>query len=312
MRIFKIFLIGATGMVGRNILEHASSEKYQIVAPTREDLNLLDLTAVKEYLSIEMPDLIIHAAGLVGGIQANIKNPIDFLQKNTYIGMNVISSAASLDIKNLINLGSSCMYPRKAKNPLKENVILQGALEPTNESYALSKIISTRLCEYISRIDSKKNYKTIIPCNLYGRYDKYDEANSHLIPAVIKKIHEAKLTGTQTVSIWGDGSARREFMSANDLADFIFYSIKKLEIMPQNINVGLGHDFSISDYYHTVASVIDYKGKFKHDLSKPIGMQQKLVDISKLKSFGWAYKTELKHGIAEAYKYYLESYTNGI
>jgi GDP-L-fucose synthase len=303
----KIFLTGGTGMVGRNILEHPSFKKYNFIAPSSHQLNLLDRDEVKSFLSKEMPDLIIHSAGLVGGIQANIKSPVDFLLKNADIGLNVISSAASVGVKNLINLGSSCMYPRNAFNPLDENLILKGELEPTNEGYALAKIVASRLCEYIVREDPNKNYKTVIPCNLYGRHDKYDEVNSHLIPAVIKKIHEAKLAGTKTVSIWGDGSARREFMTAKDLADFIYFAINRLEIMPQNINVGLGHDYSISDYYHAVAAVVGFEGNFEYDLTKPIGMQKKLVDISNLKSFGWNYKTELQDGISEAYKFFKES-----
>ena len=227
MKGAKIFLTGGTGMVGRNILEHPSSKGYQFIAPTSQQLNLLDRDAVRVFLSKEMPDLIIHSAGLVGGIQANIKSPVDFLLKNTDMGLNVISCAASVGIENLINLGSSCMYPRNAHNPLGENLILQGELEPTNEGYALAKIVTARFCEYVGREAPAKNYKTLIPCNLYGAHDKYGEANSHLIPAVIRKIHEAKLTGSETVSIWGDGSARREFMTAKDLADFIYFAINR-------------------------------------------------------------------------------------
>ena len=312
MSTIKIFLTGGTGMVGGNILEHPSAKKYQFIAPTRQQLNLLDRDAVGVFLSKEMPDLIIHSAGLVGGIQANIANPVDFLLRNTDMGLNVIYSAASVGIKNLINLGSSCMYPRAVNNPLSETLVLQGELEPTNESYALAKIVATRLCEYIVREDSTKNYKTLIPCNLYGRHDKYGKTNSHLIPAVIRKIHDAKIAGIKTVSIWGDGSARREFMTASDLADFIYFAINRLKIMPQNINVGLGHDYSINDYYHAVANVIGFEGGFKHDLSKPVGMQQKLVDVTKLKDFGWTYKTELQDGIAEAYDFYQERLRHGI
>ena len=308
----KIFLTGGTGMVGRNILENPSAHKHDFFAPTSQELNLLDRDAVRVSLSKEKPDLIIHSAGLVGGIQANIKSPVDFLLKNTDMGLNVISSAASVGVRNLINLGSSCMYPRNAVNPLGENLILKGELEPTNEGYALAKIVTARLCEYVVREDPTKNYKTVIPCNLYGRHDKYGEVNSHLIPAVIRKIHDAKLTGTKTVSIWGDGCARREFMTAKDLADFVYFAINRIEIMPQNINVGLGHDYSISDYYHAVADVVGFEGGFKYDLSKPVGMQQKLVDVSKLKSFGWTYKTELQDGIAEAYEFYKESLSYGI
>ena len=308
----KIFLTGGSGMVGRNILEHSESNNHKFIAPTSKELNLLNRDEVKEFLSREMPDLIIHSAGLVGGIEANIKNPVDFLLKNTDMGINVISSAASLGIKNLINLGSSCMYPREASNPLTEDLILKGELEPTNEGYALAKIVAARLCEYINRQDSKKNYKTLIPCNLYGRHDKFSKTNSHLIPAVIRKIHEAKIAGSRTVTIWGDGSARREFMNAADLADFIYFVMTQLEIIPQNLNVGLGHDYSITEYYSAVASVVGFEGSFEYDLNKPVGMRQKLVDISELKSIGWNYKIKLIDGINQAYDFYKKRLKNGI
>ena len=299
-------------MVGRNILEHSESNKHIFIAPTSKELDLLDRNAVKEVLSREMPDLIIHSGGLVGGIQANIESPVDFLMKNTDMGLNVISTAASVGIKNLINLGSSCMYPREASNPLNENLILQGELEPTNEGYALAKIISARLCEYIVREDSTHNYKTLIPCNLYGRHDKFSKTNSHLIPAVIRKIHEAKVTGSRTVTIWGDGSARREFMNAADLAEFIFFAMDQLEKIPQNLNIGLGHDYSITEYYSAVASVVGFEGSFEHDLNKPVGMSQKLVDISKIESLGWNYKIDLIDGINQAYEFYKERYKYGV
>jgi len=308
----KIFLTGGTGMVGRNILEHPESNQHLFVAPTSKELNLLDRDAVRASLSQEMPDLIIHSAGLVGGIQANIANPVDFLLKNTDMGLNVISSAASVGIKNLINLGSSCMYPREASNPLNENLILQGELEPTNEGYALAKIVATRLCEYIVREDSTKNYKTLIPCNLYGRHDKYGETNSHLIPAVIQKIHEAKAAGKATVTIWGDGSARREFMNAADLAEFIYFAMDRFEKIPQNLNVGLGHDYSIVEYYRAVASVVGFEGSFEYDLNKPVGMRQKLVDVVQLESIGWKYKIKLIDGINQAYEFYKEGLKNGV
>ena len=299
-------------MVGRNILEHPAAKNYTFFAPTSRELNLLDRDAVRVALTKEMPDLVIHSAGLVGGIQANIANPVDFLLKNTDMGINVISSAASVGIKNLINFGSSCMYPRAADNPLKESLILQGELESTNEGYALAKIVATRLCEYIVREDSAKNYKTIIPCNLYGRHDKYGKTNSHLIPAVIRKIHEAKVAGSETVTIWGDGSARREFMSAADLSDFIYFIMDKLEDIPQNINVGLGHDYSIEEYYSSVSSVIGFEGSFEYDLSKPVGMRQKLVDVSQVEIMGWQYKIKLLDGISSAYEFYKERLNNEV
>ena len=299
-------------MVGRNILEHSQSNQHLFVAPTSKELNLLDRDAVRASLSQEMPDLIIHSAGLVGGIQANIANPVDFLVKNTDMGLNVISSAAAVGIRNLINLGSSCMYPRAANNPLSESLVLQGGLEPTNEGYALAKIVATRLCEYIVRQDFTKNYKTLIPCNLYGRHDKYGKTNSHLIPAVIRKIHEAKVAGDETVTIWGDGSARREFMNAADLANFIYFAIDRLDQLPQNLNVGLGHDYSITDYYRAVASVVGFTGTFEHDFSKPVGMKQKLVDVNNLQSLGWRHKISLIDGITEAYEFYKENLKNEV
>ena len=246
-------------MVGKNILENAKSNDHIFIAPSSEELNLLDLNAVTEALSKEMPDLVIHSAGLVGGIQANMANPVEFLVKNTEMGLNIISGAVSVGIKNLINLGSSCMYPREAINPLEENSILEGSLEPTNEGYALAKIVASRLCDYVVREDSTKNYKTLIPCNLYGRHDKFGHSNSHLIPAVIRKIHEAKVAGSRTVTIWGDGSARREFMNTADLADCIYFVMDRLERIPQNLNVGLGHDYSIAEYYAAVASVVGFE-----------------------------------------------------
>jgi GDP-L-fucose synthase len=308
----KILLTGGTGMVGRNVLEHSASGAHKIVAPLSQDLNLLDRPSVRKILLREMPDLIIHSAGRVGGIQANMANPVGFLRDNVDMGVNVISTAASIGVPNLLNLGSSCMYPREAKNPLKEESILKGELEPTNEGYALAKIVSAKLCEYISKEDSSKNYKTIIPCNLYGRYDKYDPRYSHLIPAVIRKLDEASREGKASVDIWGDGTARREFMCVDDLADFIYFAIGRFGEMPQNLNVGLGHDYSITEYYEAIASVIGFHGTFEYDLSKPVGMMQKLVDIKQLEEFGWRHKTKLIDGIRKSYNFYKERQNNEV
>ena len=302
----KVLLTGGSGMVGTNIREHSSAQNFQLLTPTRTELNLFNREAVKKYLSTEMPDLIIHAAGRVGGIQANISNPVGFLAENVDMGLNLILSAQQVGIPNLINLASSCMYPRDALNPLHESIILQGGLEPTNEGYALAKIVSTRACEYVSKEDSKKNYKTIIPCNLYGRYDKFDPENSHLIPAIIKKIDDAMRESSQEIEIWGDGEARREFMYAGDLADFIFYALQRIDEMPQNINVGLGFDYSVTEYYKAVAEVIGFEGGFKFDLTKPVGMKKKLVDTSQLSSFGWSSATDLSDGLRKTYAYYKE------
>lgn len=202
------------------------------------------------------------------------------------------------------------MYPRNAENPLSEDLILKGELEPTNEGYAIAKAMTTRLCEYIMKEDLDKNYKTVIPCNLYGKYDKFDPKNSHMIPAVIRKIHEAKELGSAEIDVWGDGLARREFMYAADLANFIFYAIPNFKEMPQNINVGLGKDYSINEYYKSIANIIGFKGSFVHDLTKPIGMKQKLIDDTRLKTFGWSSKTSLQEGLMKTFEFYKKTLNN--
>lgn len=301
----RILLTGSNGMVGKNILEHSLSVEFEFLTPGSQELNLLDQKLVREYLLQYKPNMIIHSAGRVGGIQANMKDPVAFLTENMQMGLNLISTAYELGIKNLMNMSSSCMYPRDAVNPLKEEMILQGELEPTNEGYALAKIASTRLCEYITRENPSFQYKTVIPCNLYGRHDKFDPLHSHMIPSVIRKISEAKSNGDNNIEIWGDGTARREFMYAGDLADFVFFAINRYDEMPQNINVGLGHDYSINEYYQKIASVIGYQGEFIHDLTKPIGMKQKLIDSKKLEEFGWKYKTSLAQGLEQTLNFYL-------
>lgn len=304
----KILLTGANGMVGRNILAASIAYDHEFLSPGRAHLDLLDGGAVRDYIDIHKPDMVIHAAGVVGGIQANIAQPVKFLVDNMQMGLNVLTASNDGGISQFLNLSSSCMYPRDACNPLSEDLILKGELEPTNEGYALAKVASTRLCEYISKENPSRVYKTAIPCNLYGRFDKFDSKHSHMIPAVIRKIHEAKKAQLHDIDIWGDGEARREFMYAEDLADFIFYAIDNFGKMPQNLNVGLGVDFAINEYYKVVASVVGYTGNFKHDLTKPVGMKQKLIDDTRLKEFGWSHRTSLKAGIEKTYQFYLSEY----
>ena len=306
----KILLTGANGMVGRNILGVANQHNHDFLSPSSTELDLLDANSVTQYINKYKPDMVIHAAGIVGGIQANMAQPVKFLVENMQMGLNILTAANASGINKFLNLSSSCMYPRDALNPLAEDLILKGELEPTNEGYALAKVTSTRLCEYICKENPNLLYKTIIPCNLYGCFDKFDPNHSHMIPAVIRKIDAAKRNNLPEIDIWGDGEARREFMYAEDLADFVFYAINNFEKMPQNLNVGLGTDFTINEYYQTIANVIGYHGRFKHDLSKPVGMKQKLIDDKKLKEFGWSYKTELEAGIQKTYKFYLSEYCN--
>lgn len=303
----KILVTGGNGMVGKNILEHPKANQHIILSPSSSELNLRDYKIVDEYLKKNQPDFIIHSAGLVGGIQANMGRPVDFLVFNLDMARNIIMAAKENGIKNLMNLASSCIYPREAKNPLAEELILKGELEPTNEGYAIAKVVATRLCEYIVKENPAFQYKTVIPCNLYGKYDKFSPEHSHMVPAVIKKIYEAKQNKATEIDIWGDGLARREFMYTGDLADFVFYALGKFDQMPQNINVGLGFDYTINEYYQTIANVIGFEGKFVHDLSKPIGMKQKLIDDEKLKQFGWQHQTSLEDGIKKTVEYFKTS-----
>jgi len=301
----KILLTGSRGMVGNNIAKHFHAQNHEILTPTSAELNLLDSESVQSYIDTNKPDMVIHAAGIVGGIQANMAEPVKFLVDNMQMGLNILMSAKTCGVKKFMNLSSSCMYPRDAQNPLSEDLILKGELESTNEGYAIAKVASTRLCEYINREDGSYLYKTVIPCNLYGKYDKFDPEHSHMIPAVIRKINDAKNNNLNSVDIWGDGLARREFMYAVDFADFVYYAIDNFEKMPQNINVGLGYDYTINEYYQKIAATIGYQGEFTHDLSRPTGMQQKLVDDTKLKAFGWQPQTTLEQGIQKTYEYFL-------
>jgi len=301
----KLLITGSSGMVGSNIVKHSNANSYDILSPTSSELNLLDIKSVQNYININKPDMVIHSAGVVGGIHANMEQPIKFLVDNVQMGLNILLSSKYGNVKKFMNLGSSCMYPRDANNPLSEDLIFKGELEPTNEGYAIAKLTSTRLCEYINRENSSYLYKTVIPCNLYGKYDKFNTENSHMIPSVIRKINDAKNKNLKYIDVWGDGLARREFMYVDDFADFVYYAIDNFETMPQNINVGLGHDYTINEYYQKIAEVIGYQGEFTHDLSKPTGMQQKLIDDTNLKKFGWRYKTTLEQGIKKTYEYFL-------
>lgn len=304
----RILITGASGMVGRNVCEHPAAQQYELLTPSSSELNLLGSVSVSDYVKSNKPDLIIHCAGVVGGIQANIKEPVRFLISNLDMGRNIVMAAQEAGVHKLLNLGSSCMYPREAHNPLKEESVLTGELEPTNEGYALAKIAVARLCEYVSRENDSFHYKTLIPCNLYGRHDKFDPKHSHMVPAIIHKMHEAKVRGDSEVEIWGDGTARREFMYATDLANCIWQAAENFESLPSTMNVGLGEDWSVNDYYRIAAEVVGYEGQFKHDISKPVGMKQKLVNISKQADWGWMPNHSLREGLTATYQFYLQEY----
>lgn len=304
----RVLLTGGRGMVGQNILEHPAASEWEFIAPGSKELDLRDYAATLAYIQETRPDTVIHCAGRVGGIQANIAHPVDFLVTNLDLGRNIILASKAAGVSKLLNLASSCMYPRDAPNPLGEELILQGELEPTNEGYALAKIFATRLCQYIQRETPSLAYKTLIPCNLFGRHDKFAPVHSHLIPAIIHKMHLAKLQGLASVEIWGDGTARREFMYAGDLADATLRALREFDQIPGLMNIGLGTDYSIHDYYTCAASVIGWSGTFHYDATKPVGMKQKLVAIDKQRQWGWMPQTTLRDGIQKAYHYYLQEY----
>lgn len=305
-----VLLTGSTGMVGLNIINNPSFKKFNILSPSRSELDLLEPKSLKTFFKKNQIDFVIHAAGLVGGIQANIESPYSYLVDNSQIGMNLINVCLDSNIKNFLNMGSSCMYPKNFLKPLHESDLLQGPLEPTNEGYALAKIMVAKLCEYITNNSDYFEYKTVIPCNLYGAYDNFSYETSHMIPAVIRKIHDAKIHNSKTVEIWGDGNARREFMSARDLSNFIYYALENFINMPQNINVGLGFDYSINEYYEIIGKKLGFEGEFIHNLDKPIGMKRKLLNIESLELFGWKHGIGLEDGIEESYKFFLEHYVN--
>lgn len=301
----KILLTGGSGMVGRNIQEHHALSRHDWLTPSSADLNLLDFDAVKRFLGVHRPDVVIHAAGRVGGIQANLREPVRFLIENLDMGRNVLMAAAETGVPRLLNFGSTCMYPKDQQGSLSESDVLMGALEPTNEGYALAKIVVARLGEYLNREDAKLQYKTLIPCNLYGRYDKFDPRWSHMIPAVIHKLHEAKVRGDSSVEIWGNGEARREFLYAGDLADAVNHALENFESMPGLLNIGLGRDYTVNEYYEIAAKVVGYQGGFHHDLSKPTGMQRKLSNTERATQWGWQPQHSLEEGLSKTYRFYL-------
>jgi len=303
-----ILLTGSRGMVGQNILMHSETSSYKWLTPSRLELNLNEPQSVKNYFKQYKPDIVIHAAGKVGGIQDNMAHPVSFLVDNFDMARNLIMAAREAKIKTFLNLASSCIYPKTAQNPLTEAMILEGPLEPTNEGYALAKIAVLKLCEYINQEDQSQHFKTLIPCNLYGRFDKFDPQHSHLVAAIIHKIHEAKMRQDKVVTIWGDGLARREFMDAFDLAHMIMQGLKDFERLPSVMNVGVGYDYTINEYYKIAAEVIDWHGEFIHDKTQPAGMLQKLVSIDRMQALGFKATTSLKQGMLNAYTFYLERY----
>ncbi len=300
----RIFLTGGSGMLGRHLLVALGLRGHDVLAPPRQDLDLFDGVAVARFIETDKPDLVIHAAGRVGGIAANIADPAGFLRDNIAIGFNVISACANAGVKRLINVGSSCMYPRN-REVLSEGDLLTGEFEPTNEGYAIAKIAVAKLAAYIRETKANFRYSTLILPNLYGPYDHFDLTRSHMLPAAIRKVHEAKVSGESDVVIWGDGRARREFMFAPDAAQAIARLLPHHDVLPSFLNVGLGRDHSILDYYQAVVQVVGYSGGFAHDVTRPVGMARKLLDSSQYHAFDATPETPLLEGIELTYKYFL-------
>ena len=305
----KIFIAGRRGLVGSAIERRFRDAGYnQIIGFGSKELDLRNQASVYEYFEREKPEYVILAAAKVGGIMANIKAPAEFLYDNLAIQNNIIEASRINGVKKMLFLASSCIYPRESPQPMKEEYLLAGKPEPTNEGYALAKIIGIKLCEMYNR-QYGTDYISVMPCNIYGIGDNFDLDNSHVVAALIRKFYEAKIKDADKVEVWGTGNARRELMFVDDLADACFYLFNNYS-GNEFFNVGTGTDHSIKELVKIISDVVGYEGKIEFDTSKPDGMPQKLMDISKLKDKGWVAKTSLREGIEKTYKYYQEEVIN--
>ena len=304
----KIYIAGHKGMVGSAILRKFLNEGFNnLVLKTREELNLLNQGEVEKFFIEERPEYVIDAAAKVGGIRANSEHQADFLFENIQIQNNVIGLSLKYDVKKLMFLGSSCIYPRECPQPMKEEYLLTGKLEPTNEGYAIAKISGMKLCEKIYE-QYNKIFISCMPTNLYGENDNFDINNSHVISALIRRIHEAKMNNDKTVSIWGTGNALREFLYVDDLAEAVFVMMDKYD-EKQFLNIGIGIELKIKDLANLIREVVGFKGDLVFDTTKPDGMPRKLLDISKISKLGWKPKIDLREGLEKTYKYFCENQT---
>jgi GDP-L-fucose synthase len=298
----KIFIAGHTGMVGSAILRQINKEKFKILTATRKKLDLTNKNKVLEWFNKNRPDIVINAAGKVGGIISNSEDPINYLNDNLSISFNIINAAYKFNSKKLINIGSSCIYPKYCKQPIKEEYLLTGSLEETNKCYAIAKISSAVLCsEYKKKF--KKNFITVMPCNLYGPNDNYDNSSSHVLASLIKKIHLAKLKMEKKIIIFGDGKPLREFLYVDDLASSIILLIHK-KIENSIINVGSSEEISIIDLAKLISKILNYKVDFIFDKKKPNGTPRKILNSHKIRKLGWKPKYNLKSGIKKSYKHF--------
>jgi GDP-L-fucose synthase len=301
----KIYVAGHRGLVGSAIVRRLVAGGYtNIVTRTHAEIELMCQADVERFFDVEQPEIVILAAAKVGGIGANSTYPAQFIYQNLSIALNVIEAARKFGVKKLLNLGSSCIYPKIAPQPLKEEYLLSGPLEPTNEAYAIAKIAAIKLCRYYNE-DYGTNFLSMMPTNLYGPGDNYDLTGSHVLPALIRKFHEAKVSGGP-VELWGDGSPLREFLHADDLADAAVFLMAKVNAIDigEIINVGTGEDLSIRDLATLVAYVVGYDGEVVWDKSKPNGTPRKLLDVSRLHALGWKHRIDLESGIVDTYRHF--------
>lgn len=292
----RILITGSAGMLGRAIKTELreSISDYHLSSPSSQDLDLLDGKAVEKFLDSGSFDLIIHCAALVGGIKANIDHPFDYLNTNIRIDSNVLTAAYNSNIQGLMYMGSSCMYPAQTNQPMKESQLLTGALEKTNEGYALAKLVGTKTIELLA---PNLNWHSFIISNMYGPGDKYDDTNSHLIAATINKVDRALKQGDPEIEMWGAGFARREFTYVRDIAKYLVKIIPNLASIPTVMNLGSGIDYSIHEYYEFVCKELGYTGRILSTLNQPEGTRQKLMDISLARTHGWTSETNIKDGI---------------
>lgn len=305
MQPSRIFVAGHRGMVGSALVRRLEAENVEILTASRAEADLREAGAVRAFLEKQKPDAIILAAAKVGGILANDTYPAEFLRDNLVIEANVIHEAHSAGIDRLVFLGSSCIYPKFAPQPISEDSLLTGPLEPTNEWYAIAKIAGIKLCQAYRR-QYGRHYISVMPCNLYGPNDNFNLATSHVLPALMRKFHEAKVTGRSEVVIWGTGTPLREFLHVDDLADGTIFLLNNYD-GAEPVNCGAGSDLSIRDLAEKISRVVGFEGRLTFDTSMPDGTPRKLIDSSRLAALGWRPRISLDDGIADTYKWFLET-----
>ena len=302
----KILVLGANGMVGRAIVRALKTRGAKnLLTPSRAELDLTDHNAVIRYFEQAQPAYVFMAAAKVGGILANDTQPVDFLYLNTVMAFNVIGAAHHTGVNKLLFLGSTCIYPRLAPQPISETALLTGPLEPTNEAYAIAKIAGIKLCDAY-RKQYGKDFISAMPTNLYGPFDNFDPESAHVLPALLRKFHEAQQTGAEAVTIWGSGKPLREFMHVDDCASACIHLMNHYSTSGV-VNVGVGKDIAIQELAALVAKIIGYRGQIKNDATKPDGTPRKLVNVGKLESLGWRPNISLKQGIESTYRWYVDN-----